>query len=195
MISPFTGGKVTRKHKLETFTFRKEKFTVKRFYFVCNDTGREFTNNDVDTQVFNDIYKQYRERHGIPSPERLKDLRSKYGFSAHIMSKIAGMGINQYGLYENGEMPTIAMGQKLTLLFDKKSLLECIDKAQPKLGKSYLKIRATVEAFNEPQIVPMAKVFYRDFTEIVQSLICSKVEAIDRKPRWATYNQEWTMAY
>jgi transcriptional regulator with XRE-family HTH domain len=190
MISPFTGGKVTRKHKLETFTFRKEKFTVKRFYFVCNDTGREFTNNDVDTQVFNDIYKQYRERHGIPSPERLKDLRSKYGFSAHIMSKIAGMGINQYGLYENGEMPTIAMGQKLTLLFDKKSLLECIDKAQPKLGKSYLKIRATVEAFNEPQIVPMAKVFYRDFTEIVQSLICSKVEAIDRKPRWATYNQE-----
>ena len=195
MISPFTGGKVTRKHKLETFTFRKEKFTVKRFYFVCNDTGREFTNNDVDTQVFNDIYKQYRERHGIPSPERLKDLRSKYGFSAHIMSKIAGMGINQYGLYENGEMPTIAMGQKLTLLFDKKSLPECIDKAQPKLGKSYLKIRATVEAFNEPQIVPMAKVFYRDFTEIVQSLICSKVEAIDRKPRWATYNQEWAMAY
>ena len=92
-------------------------------------------------------------------------------------------------------MPTIAMGQKLTLLFDKKSLLECIDKAQPKLGKSYLKIRATVEAFNEPQIVPMAKVFYRDFTEIVQSLICSKVEAIDRKPRWATYNQEWAMAY
>ena len=195
MISPFTGGKVTRKHKLETFTFRKEKFTVKRFYFVCNDTGREFTNNDVDTQVFNDIYKQYRERHGIPSPERLKDLRSKYGFSAHIMSKIAGMGINQYGLYENGEMPTIAMGQKLTLLFDKKSLLERIDKAQPKLGKSYLKIRATVEAFNEPQIVPMAKVFYRDFTEVVHSLICSKVEAIDRKPRWATYNQEWAMAY
>ena len=195
MISPFTGGKVTKKHKLETFTFRKEKFTVKRFYFVCNDTGREFTNNDVDTQVFNDIYKQYRERHGIPSPERLKDLRNKYGFSAHIMSKIAGMGINQYGLYENGEMPTIAMGQKLTLLFDKKSLLECIDKARPKLGKSYLKIRATVEAFNEPQIVPMAKVFYRDFTEIVQSLICSKVEAIDRKPRWATYNQEWAMAY
>lgn len=195
MISPFTGGKVTRKHKLETFTFRKEKFTVKRFYFVCNDTGREFTNNDVDTQVFNDIYKQYRERHGIPSPERLKDLRNKYGFSAHIMSKIAGMGINQYGLYENGEMPTIAMGQKLTLLFDKISLLECIDKAQPKLGKSYLKIRATVEALNEPQIVPMAKVFYRDFTEIVQSLICSKVEAIDRKPRWATYNQEWAMAY
>lgn len=194
MISPFTGGEVTRKHKSETFTFRKEKFTVKRFYFVCNDTGREFTNTDLDNEVFNDIYKQYRERHGIPSPESLKDLRGKYGFSAHVMSMIAGMGINQYGLYENGEMPTIAMGQKLALLFNKASLLECIDKAQPKLGKSYLKIRATVEAFNEPRIVPLAKVFYRDFTEIAQPLICSKVEALNRKPRWASYNHEWSMA-
>ena len=131
MISPFTGGKVTRKHKLETFTFRKEKFTVKRFYFVCNDTGREFTNNDVDTQVFNDIYKQYRERHGIPSPERLKDLRNKYGFSAHIMSKIAGMGINQYGLYENGEMPTIAMGQKLHCFLTKNHYLNVLIRRGP----------------------------------------------------------------
>ena len=194
MISPFTGGTVTQKHNLETFTYRNEKFTVKRLYFVCNDTGREFTNEDADSQIFHEIYKQYRERHRIPSPERLKDLRSKYGFSAHTMSKIAGMGINQYGLYENGEMPTIAMGQKLALLFDKQTLLECINKAQPRLGKSYIRIRTTVEAFNEPKMIPLAKVFYKDFTEIVQSLVCDEVETTERKPRWATYSQEWAIA-
>ena len=194
MISPFTGGTVTQKHNLETFTYRNEKFTVKRLYFVCNDTGREFTNEDADSQIFHEIYKQYRERHRIPSPERLKDLRSKYGFSAHTMSKIAGMGINQYGLYENGEMPTIAMGQKLALLFDKQTLLECINKAQPRLGKSYIRIRTTVEAFNEPKMVPLAKVFYKDFTEIVQSLVYDEVETTERKPRWATYSQEWAIA-
>ena len=194
MISPFTGGTVTQKHNLETFTYRNEKFTVKRLYFVCNDTGREFTNEDADSQIFHEIYKQYRERHRIPSPERLKDLRSKYGFSAHTMSKIAGMGINQYGLYENGEMPTIAMGQKLALLFDKQTLLECINKAQPRLGKSYIRIRTTVEAFNEPKMIPLAKVFYKDFTEIVQSLVYDEVETTERKPRWATYSQEWAIA-
>lgn len=189
MTSPFTGGKVTKKHKLETFTFRKEKFTVKRYYFVCNDTGREFTNEEVDEQVFADIYRQYRERHRIPSPEMLKDLRSKYGFSAHIMSKIAGMGINQYGLYENGEMPTIAMGQKLTLLFDKKTLLECIDKSRPKLGKNYLKVRKTVEVYVEPTSIPLAKITYKDFVETLQTTLFSNELATDKKSRWNTYHE------
>lgn len=187
MKSPFTGGKVTKKYKIETFTFRKEKFTVKRYYFVCNDTGREFTNDDVDGNVFNNIYQQYRERHQIPSPEKLKELRDKYGFSAHIMSKIAGMGINQYGLYEKGEMPTVAMGQKLTLLFDKNSLLDCIEKAQPKLGKHYTKIRKTVELYNEPTTMQLAKVFYNDFIESLQTILHPEEIIMNKKARWNTY--------
>ncbi len=194
MISPFTGGKVTKKHKLETFTFRKEKFTVKRYYFVCNDTGREFTNEEVDEQVFTDICKQYRERHRIPSPEMLKDLRSKYGFSAHIMSKIAGMGINQYGLYENGEMPTIAMGQKLALLFDKRTLLECIDKAEPKLGKNYSKVREAVETYVEQTSIPLAKKTYKDFFETLQTTLFSKEVSTGKKARWSTYEPAYAMA-
>lgn len=194
MISPFTGGKVTKKHKLETFTFRKEKFTVKRYYFVCNDTGREYTNEEVDEQVFADIYRQYRERHRIPSPEMLKDLRSKYGFSAHIMSKIAGMGINQYGLYENGEMPTISMGQKLALLFDKKTLLECIDKAQPKLGKNYSKVREAVETYVEQTSIPLAKKTYKDFFETLQTTLFSKEISTGKKARWSTYEPAYAMA-
>lgn len=187
MISPFTGGKVTKKHKLETFTFRKEKFTVKRYYFVCNDTGKEFTNEEVDEQVFVAIYEQYRERHRIPSPKMLKDLRIKYGFSAHTMSKIAGMGINQYGLYENGEMPTIAMGQKLALLFDKKTLLECIDKSRPKLGKAYSKVREAVEVYVEPTSIPLAKITYKDFVESLQTTLFSNEFDTDKKARWNTY--------
>lgn len=194
MISPFTGGKVTKKHKLETFTFRKEKFTVKRYYFVCNDTGREFTNEEVDEQVFTDICKQYRERHRIPSPEMLKDLRSEYGFSAHIMSKIAGMGINQYGLYENGEMPTIAMGQKLALLFDKRTLLECIDKAEPKLGKNYSKVREAVETYVEQTSIPLAKKTYKDFFETLQTTLFSKEISTGKKARWSTYEPAYAMA-
>jgi hypothetical protein len=194
MISPFTGGKVTKKHKLETFTFRKEKFTVKRYYFVCNDTGREFTNEEVDEQVFADICKQYRERHRIPSPETLKDLRSEYGFSAHIMSKIAGMGINQYGLYENGEMPTIAMGQKLALLFDKRTLLECIDKAEPKLGKNYSKVREAVETYVEQTSIPLAKKTYKDFFETLQTTLFSKEISTGKKARWSTYEPAYAMA-
>ena len=46
MISPFTGGNVTKTYKFETFTFRNEKFNVKRYYYVCNDTGRSFSDSE-----------------------------------------------------------------------------------------------------------------------------------------------------
>ena len=124
----------------------------------------------------------------------LKDLRSKYGFSAHIMSKIAGMGINQYGLYENGEMPTIAMGQKLALLFDKRTLLECIDKAEPKLGKNYSKVREAVETYVEQTSIPLAKKTYKDFFETLQTTLFSKEVSTGKKARWSTYEPAYAMA-
>ena len=48
MKSPFTGGNVTKQFKYETYTFRNEKYTVKRFYYQCVDTGRSFSNAEVD---------------------------------------------------------------------------------------------------------------------------------------------------
>ena len=194
MKSPFTGGNVTKKYKFETFTFRNEKFTVKRYYYVCDDTGRSFSDSEVDDLVFYDIYDQYRKRHDIPSPQMLRDLRSKYNLSAHTMSKIAGIGINQYGLYENGEMPTIAIGQRLAMLFDKNTLLECIDKAQPKLGKSYIKVRESVEAFVEPITIQLAKISYKDFFETLQTTLFSKEISTGKKARWNTYGPAYAMA-
>lgn len=194
MISPFTGGNVTKKYKFETFTFRNEKFNVKRYYYVCNDTGRSFSDSEVDDLVFYEIYDQYRKRHNIPSPQMLRDLRNKYNLSAHTMSKIAGIGINQYGLYENGEMPTIAIGQKLALLFDKSTLLECIDKAQPKLGKNYSKVREAVEAHVEPITISLAKKSYKDFFETLQTTLFPKEISTGKKARWSTYEPSYAMA-
>ena len=193
MTSPFTGGNVTKTYKFETFTFRNEKFNVKRYYYVCNDTGRSFSDSEVDDLVFYEIYDQYRKRHNIPSPQMLRDLRNKYNLSAHTMSKIAGIGINQYGLYENGEMPTIAIGQKLALLFDKNTLLECIDKAQPKLGKNYSKVREAVEAYVEPITISLAKKSYKDFFETLQITLFPKEINTGKKARWSTYEPSYAM--
>lgn len=185
MKSPFTGGNATKKSKTETFSFRGENYTVTRFYFECDETGKIFSNAEVDDKVMEDLYSQYRDRHGIPSPTQLKGLREKYGLSAHTMSKIAGMGINQYGLYENGEMPTIVIGQKLSTLFEKDSLLKSIDKARVKLGKDFEKTREKVESYTEPQSFKLAKVYYPQFDELVP-LIYPSVAYPIRKPRWAT---------
>ena len=185
MRSPFTGGKVIKKSRQETYTFRNEEYTVLAFYFECEDTGKIFTNSDVDDLLMEDVYCQYRKRHGIPSPSELKGLRVKYGLSAHIMSKIAGIGINQYGLYENGEMPTIIIGQKLSTLFEKESLLKSVDGARVKLGKDFERVRKKIESYTEPKSFNLAKVYYHQYEEIIPLKYPSTAYPI-RKSRWAT---------
>lgn len=185
MKSPFTGGNVIKKSRQETYSFRNEEYTVTAYYFECVDTGKTFTNAEVDDRLMEDVYCQYRKRHGIPSPSELKELREKYGLSAHIMSKIAGMGINQYGLYENGEMPTFIIGQKLSTLFEKESLLKSIEGARVKLGKDFEKTREKVESYAEPKSFKLAKVYYPQFDEIIPLEYPSIAYPI-RKPRWAT---------
>jgi len=185
MKSPFTGGNVKKLFKYETYTFRNEKYTVKRFYYQCVDTGKTFSNADVDSKAMEDLYAQYRERHGIPFPSALRDLREKYGVSAHIMSKIAGVGINQYGLYENGEMPSLVIGKRLASLFDRNTLLQCIDGAKSKLGKDYYRVRNLVESYEEPVIYTLEKVLYTDYEEIMP-LAPHTVALSIKNARWAT---------
>ena len=185
MKSPFTGGNVTKHFKYETYTFRNEKYTVKRYYYQCVDTGRTFSNAEVDDKVMTDLYAQYRERHGIPSPSNLKSLRNKYGLSAHIMSKIAGIGINQYGLYENGEMPTLAIGLRLASLFERESLLKSIDSARVRLGKDYSRVRDLVESYAEPVSYSIEKVYYIDFEENIP-LASPSIAMSIKNSRWAT---------
>lgn len=186
MRSPFSGGSATKKSKTETFTFRGESYTVTRYYYQCDDTGKTFSNAEVDNMAMEDLYRQYRERHGIPSPEQLKFLRDKYGLSGHIMSKIAGIGVNQYGLYENDEMPSIVIGQRLSSLFDKNNLLKAIDSASHKLGKDYLKVKRKVEGFAEPQVFNLRRDYYPQFDEALP-LTYPSISYKCRKARWATY--------
>ena len=167
MRSPFTGGNVIKKSRLETYTFRNEEFTVQAYYFECVDTGRTFTNAEVDDQLMKDVYSQYRKRHGIPSPSELKNLREKYGLSAH------------------GEMPTVIVGQKLSTLFERESLLKSIDGARIKLGKDFERVKQKVESYVEPKSFNLAKVYYPQFNEIVPLMYPSIAYRI-RKPRWAT---------
>lgn len=80
MSSPFTGGAVYLVEDTEVQTFRKEKYSVHVQYYVCKDTGEQFTSEEQDEQLCNELYNQYRIRHGIPFLTRLGRLESTMGF-------------------------------------------------------------------------------------------------------------------
>lgn len=66
MKSPLTGGRVYIVEDIEDWDFRNEKYSVHVSYYICEDTGREFTTTEQDEKTFDDLYSQYRKRHNIP---------------------------------------------------------------------------------------------------------------------------------
>ena len=119
MKSPLTGGRVKEVSTMEEKIFRKEKFRVHVRYCVCEDSGEQFTTTEQDILQFNDLYSQYRIRHGIPFPDEIKDIRQKYGLNYSQISRILGFGANQYAKYESGEIPSESNGKMIAAIKDK----------------------------------------------------------------------------
>lgn len=110
MKSPFTGGEVTIDKKLSDAKYRGDKFSYIHHSYVCVDTGESFTDSFFDNLNTIQVYNQYRSKYGIPFTDEIIAIRKQYGISSKKMSEILGFGINQYRLYENGEIPNQSNG-------------------------------------------------------------------------------------
>lgn len=113
MISPFTGGEVTLIKEIRHFEFRGSKFDIMYHYYKCEDTGEVFTDTQLDKLNLNQVYNQYREKEGIPFSDEIISYRKQYDISATKMSSILGFGINMYGKYESGEIPSVSNGRMI----------------------------------------------------------------------------------
>ncbi|TAE50785.1 MAG: DUF4065 domain-containing protein [Bacteroidetes bacterium] len=116
--SPFTGGEVLLVQEWVERAFRKEAFGIWEHYYVCKDTGRDFSNQDLDELNVQQVYNLYRSRHHIPFPDEIRHIREQYGLSAAKMSELLDLGTNSYRLYESGEMPSLANARLVRLAAD-----------------------------------------------------------------------------
>lgn len=128
-----------------TATFRKEQFDYIHTGIIDAD-GETWTTTELDEANINQVWNQYRVKHGIPFPDEIIRLREYYGLSAAKMAEILGFGINQYRYYENGEAPNESNARIIIAIRDKETFLEFLDASRDKLGeRDYLKIRKKVE--------------------------------------------------
>lgn len=185
MTSPFTGGSATLKSEKITLRFRNEEFEVSSYYYECDETGLHFSDAELDQKAMDEVYSLYRERHNIPSPSELLALRERYGLSGHTMSKILGIGVNQYGLYEKGEMPTASIGQMLSAIMNHGSFLQAVKRAHSKLGNDYQKILDKVSSYNEPKKYIINAPCYSGIKDFCPREFKSLAYPI-KKSRWAT---------
>lgn len=63
--SPFTGGPVKEVSTMEKMSYKGEEFLVHVRYYVCVDTGEQFTTTEQDSEWFNELHLLYNEKHAI----------------------------------------------------------------------------------------------------------------------------------
>ena len=77
MKSPFTGKEMKLIKEATVFTFRTDEFPVTYYYYLCEDTKEQFTDDRLDHINQIQVHNQYREKYGIPFPEEIKNIRKK----------------------------------------------------------------------------------------------------------------------
>lgn len=132
-----------------TATFRKEEYQYIHTGII-NSEGEAWTTTELDEANINQIWNQYRSKHGIPFPDEIINLRKHYGLSAAKMSEILGFGINQYRYYEAGEVPNESNARIIIAIRDKKTFLEFLEASKEKVGeRDYAKIKIRISSLNE----------------------------------------------
>jgi len=125
-------------------SYRKEEFPVFYHFYLCEDTGERFTNDELDEINLIQVHNQYREKYRIPFPEEIERIREKYQVSAGKMSEILGLGTNAYRLYEAGEMPSVANGRLILSVKEPGEFLRQVEASSHLLSvKEMQKIRET----------------------------------------------------
>ena len=104
--------------KEDILVFRKEEFPILYHYYLCEDSGEEFTDGALDNLNVMQAYNQYRTRYNLPFPDEIKEIREQYGLSATKMAEILGFGVNVYRQYESGEVPSISNARLIQVAKD-----------------------------------------------------------------------------
>lgn len=142
MKSPITGKEMLIKRENRALTFRKEEFPIIYHYYLCQESGEQFTSTEMDEINMQQVYNQYLDNHNLPFPDEIKGIRERYGLSATKMSEILGFGVNSYRNYESGEVPNLSNGKLIQMVSDPKKfrdLVEISDALAPEVKEKLLR--------------------------------------------------------
>ena len=126
-------------------TFRKEKYSYIHTGIIDED-GEMGTTTEMDEANIFQGYNQYRLKHGIPFPDEISAIREHYGLSAAKMAQILGFGINQYRMYEDGEVPSVSNARTIIAAREKDVFMSFVEASKSEMSEQeYLRIKKKVE--------------------------------------------------
>lgn len=123
ILSPFRNCEAHLKRVPDTMEFRGKTYHFLNHYYVCDESGEEFTDEATGEINFAQVYNQYREENNIPFVNEIVKLREDCQLSKADMGRLLGFGENQYYRYELGEVPSPSNGRLMRTLIDNRDAL------------------------------------------------------------------------
>ncbi|MDE6267083.1 MAG: DUF4065 domain-containing protein [Muribaculaceae bacterium] len=134
--------------EVRTTTFRKEEYSYLHTGIIDED-GETWTTTEMDEANIFQVYNQYRVKHGIPFPDEISAIREHYGLSAAKMAQILGFGINQYRMYEDGEVPSVSNARTIIAAREKDVFMSFVEASKSEMSEQeYLRTKKKVESVN-----------------------------------------------
>jgi len=164
-ISTISGEPLELRAEKIELKFRGETFEVVDQYWFDPADGSDFTTAPLSDITQWLLHSAYREKHGIPFPEEITEIRERYSMSARAMSHLLGLGTNQYALYEKGEVPSKPIGKLIASLRAPKAFKQLLDAESEGIPE---KKRKAALAEIEKLKLNRRKKFYQDSYTAVQ---------------------------
>lgn len=124
---------------VESYTVKGQEITVESKVRFCKGCGSQILDETLDRENIEKVYSQYRQKNGLLSPAKIKEIRLKYGATQVTFAKILGLGDKTIARYENGSLQEEAQNN-LILLAETPSIFKILfEKAKCRLTADELK--------------------------------------------------------
>ncbi len=130
----------------ETYNVRGDEITITAEVPVCKRCGAELSDIHLENKKLRKAYRIYAKRHGLVTPEQIKEIRKKYGLNQELFARILGISRPRLARYENGSLPSEAVSNLIEQAEDPKFLLSLLEDRKDNLAKvDYERIKNKIE--------------------------------------------------
>lgn len=99
-------------------TLKGEKFEYSGKKAICDECGNEVYVSEVEEYNKNQVYDAYRERYGIISLDKIREIPVKYNIGKRPLSLLLGWGELTFTRYYDGYIPTKQYSDILIKIYD-----------------------------------------------------------------------------
>ncbi len=127
------------------FQIRGERVEVISDQPVCIECGEEIDSEHFRKKAEREAKRKYSLEKGLVLPEKIKEIRKKYGMSQDLLARILGIGKATVARYELGEIPSRVFSDLIKEIEDPKYFSKIVERAKERISKEeYRKLRRRI---------------------------------------------------